>query len=221
MIKRIEVKGLNGRFDFSFDFHPDLNLLTGKNGVGKTTLLKLIYYIISGNLEKLIPEMSFSSVRLLTSDYELTIDINAKVAEIAEVSRWFACEVDKHLKGQASRTDPILARLIPIPHFRCNDTYLAEIDYYEVDARIRDHILKNYVLALRGKLLFEIIVRFTHAPDRKRRKYSYDALIEIATVYGLGGNLSTRILNGDSFQAWNSNAFVIARELDPFHFNTQ
>jgi len=65
MIKAFEVRGLNGEFNLSFELNPDLNLLTGKNGVGKTTVLKLIYYIISGNVEKLLPEIPFDYVYLL------------------------------------------------------------------------------------------------------------------------------------------------------------
>ena len=42
-------KGLNDQFDVEFALHPGLNIRTGKNGAGKTTVLKLIYYIISGN----------------------------------------------------------------------------------------------------------------------------------------------------------------------------
>lgn len=40
--KRIEVKGLHGRLDFSVDLHPQLNILYGKNGLGKTTFLHII-----------------------------------------------------------------------------------------------------------------------------------------------------------------------------------
>lgn len=40
--KRIEVKGLHGRLDFSVDLHPHLNILYGKNGLGKTTFLHII-----------------------------------------------------------------------------------------------------------------------------------------------------------------------------------
>lgn len=38
-IKRIEIKGLWGRFDIAWDLRPDVNILSGINGVGKTTIL--------------------------------------------------------------------------------------------------------------------------------------------------------------------------------------
>jgi predicted ATPase len=38
-IKRIEIDGLWGQFDIQWDLHPDVNILSGINGVGKTTIL--------------------------------------------------------------------------------------------------------------------------------------------------------------------------------------
>ena len=38
-IRRIEIKGLWGRFDIAWDLRPDVNILSGINGVGKTTIL--------------------------------------------------------------------------------------------------------------------------------------------------------------------------------------
>lgn len=38
-IKRIEIDGLWGRFDVAWDLRPDVNILSGVNGVGKTTIL--------------------------------------------------------------------------------------------------------------------------------------------------------------------------------------
>ena len=38
-IRRIEISGLWGRFDIAWDLRPDVNILSGINGVGKTTIL--------------------------------------------------------------------------------------------------------------------------------------------------------------------------------------
>ena len=38
-IKRIEIKGLWRRYDIVWDLRPDVNILSGINGVGKTTIL--------------------------------------------------------------------------------------------------------------------------------------------------------------------------------------
>ena len=40
--------------------------MTGKNGSGKTTVLKLLWYAISGNLERVLAEIQFESFELET-----------------------------------------------------------------------------------------------------------------------------------------------------------
>ena len=38
-IRRIEIHGLWGRYDIAWNLRPDVNILSGINGVGKTTIL--------------------------------------------------------------------------------------------------------------------------------------------------------------------------------------
>lgn len=64
MIKRLIVKNLNGRFDFDLTFHRDLNILVGQNGCGKTSLLKLMWYVYSGNIYFFLADVVFESVEL-------------------------------------------------------------------------------------------------------------------------------------------------------------
>ncbi|MDQ1558614.1 MAG: hypothetical protein QOD32_1674 [Pyrinomonadaceae bacterium] len=75
MIKRFKVLGLNEKIDFDLSFNEDLNILTGKNGSGKTTILKLLWYLISGNLERILPEIQFRTVELETDEIHLSINI--------------------------------------------------------------------------------------------------------------------------------------------------
>jgi predicted ATPase len=66
MIKSLKVTGLNRRMSFDLQFHEDINVVTGKNGSGKTTVLKLLWYAISGNLDRIIQEIPFDSFELET-----------------------------------------------------------------------------------------------------------------------------------------------------------
>ncbi|MFM7600931.1 MAG: AAA family ATPase [Pseudanabaena sp.] len=50
-LKRVSIKGLNNKVDCDFEFHDDINVVTGMNGCGKTTFLKMLWYVISGNIE--------------------------------------------------------------------------------------------------------------------------------------------------------------------------
>lgn len=42
-IQKVEIQGLFGRYDVEWNLHPDVNVLAGINGSGKTTILNFIY----------------------------------------------------------------------------------------------------------------------------------------------------------------------------------
>ena len=70
-LKSVSIRGLNNKLDCDFDFHNDINIVTGINGCGKTTFLKILWYAISGNIELLISEISFAEFNLETSYFSL------------------------------------------------------------------------------------------------------------------------------------------------------
>lgn len=70
-IKRIEIHGLWHRYDIAWDLRPDVNILSGINGVGKTTILNRSV----GYLEELSGEMKSdekNGVRLFFDNPEAT-----------------------------------------------------------------------------------------------------------------------------------------------------
>ena len=69
MIQSLEVKELNNRLTDKFEFHEDLNIFTGPNGSYKTTLLKLMWYLISGNLQQIVLEIPFNSLAIQTDSF--------------------------------------------------------------------------------------------------------------------------------------------------------
>lgn len=72
LIKSVEITGfLRQKSPLIIKFNPDLNIITGFNGAGKTNLLKLIWYTVSGNTYELLSEVDFSSIKLETSSYSL------------------------------------------------------------------------------------------------------------------------------------------------------
>lgn len=76
-IKSFEVIGLfDSEKPIKLNFFEDLNILSGRNGSGKTTILKLMWYLISGNLDKAVAEINFKKAIIETDEYKLTVDVN-------------------------------------------------------------------------------------------------------------------------------------------------
>ena len=73
MINRLKVKGLNGKLDFDITFNEDINLLTGKNGTGKTTILKLIWYLNGGYIANLLTEVNFQEIELDVNSIKILV----------------------------------------------------------------------------------------------------------------------------------------------------
>jgi energy-coupling factor transporter ATP-binding protein EcfA2 len=77
MIRHFEVRGLNDHVDADLDFHEDLNILTGRNGSGKTSLLKLLWYILSGHFDLILSEIPFESFYFATDEVEVRANATA------------------------------------------------------------------------------------------------------------------------------------------------
>lgn len=57
----------------NINFNSDLNILTGRNGSGKTKILKIVWRLISGNIETAIEEVSFDRVKVITTKNEILL----------------------------------------------------------------------------------------------------------------------------------------------------
>lgn len=55
-------------------FHKDINIITGRNGSGKTSILKLIWYMMSGNIERTVPEIPFTKAELRGNHFFVRIE---------------------------------------------------------------------------------------------------------------------------------------------------
>lgn len=76
-IETFTVEGLfNSRDPISLDLKDkNIYVLSGKNGAGKTTILKLMWYFISGNLEKALIEVPFKKATLETDVYTFEVTV--------------------------------------------------------------------------------------------------------------------------------------------------
>lgn len=73
MIKYFEVKNLNNFTSFSNDFNHDVNVITGVNGSGKTSILRMAWYLISANIERVYDDCWFDSLKIETTWFDLSI----------------------------------------------------------------------------------------------------------------------------------------------------
>ncbi|MCX2767117.1 AAA family ATPase [Pseudoalteromonas sp. B530] len=75
-IESVEFEGVAGFSDkFSIDFKDGLTCVCGKNGVGKSTLLKLIYESLTGTLKSTKVSVN-SKINILVTKGDKPIDIN-------------------------------------------------------------------------------------------------------------------------------------------------
>jgi len=88
MIRSLTVKGLNKRISTTLTFHDDLNVITGTNGSGKTTVLKLIWLMISGNFEWIPQELYFDAVELITDEWRITGELGHEAESRARRYVW-------------------------------------------------------------------------------------------------------------------------------------
>ena len=69
-----EIDGLFGRSDkVRHDLEPDMAILTGRNGAGKTSVLKLLWSVVSGNILIALDEVEFKTLKISTDDYDCTV----------------------------------------------------------------------------------------------------------------------------------------------------
>lgn len=61
--KLFEITNLFNQFDVSLPLDEKVNIFLGENGMGKTTILNCLYYVLSGNIEKL-NNIIFESISL-------------------------------------------------------------------------------------------------------------------------------------------------------------
>lgn len=62
-IRRIKINGLFGTHNIDIAFDSSVNVFVGENGLGKTTILSCIYFLLTGNLEKLY-EINFKFIAI-------------------------------------------------------------------------------------------------------------------------------------------------------------
>lgn len=85
MINSLKIKGLNNERDIDLIFNNNVNLLTGNNGCGKTTILKILWYLTSPNVERIFGDIAFDQINFQCSQYSVELSGKAFQAEYTPI----------------------------------------------------------------------------------------------------------------------------------------
>ena len=92
---------------------------------------------------------------------------------------WFAFEVERYLAGEDFEVAHHCNRVVPLGQTKMDEDFGKSRGFRPPGAEIHQQIRRGYQLQLRGRSLFEMLVRFLSAPDRDS-KHSIHGLYEIA-----------------------------------------
>jgi len=100
-------------------------------------------------------------------------------ATIKEICRWFAFEVEKYFRSEEFIVRYSIYEICRDHPSKLCSKFLVEIGFKEPDGELLNDIILNYKLKLRGKQIFQVLVRILATKDRYS-SFSKDNLIEIA-----------------------------------------
>ena len=73
-LKRFKINGLFGMYDINIPFESNINIFVGENGLGKTTILNALNYVIQADSDglstinfEISPFVIFSTIILFSS----------------------------------------------------------------------------------------------------------------------------------------------------------
>lgn len=69
-IEKVEIKGLWNKFDIEWNLNKDVNILSGGNGSGKSTILKFMYGLIASNLPTQINDIIIEHMNIYLNNKE-------------------------------------------------------------------------------------------------------------------------------------------------------
>ena len=95
------------------------------------------------------------------------------------IVKWFAFEVEEFLSGRAPEFDHHCDEVVPRGQVEIDDGFRERRGFRQPNLELEQQIREAYQLQLRGKQLFQMLVRFLSASSRLA-KYSYHDLYEIA-----------------------------------------
>lgn len=83
LIEKFEIRNLFGMYNITLDLSELVTIYVGENGLGKTTILNCLYYVLTCNFEKL-KDINFESIKV---KFNKNKDFNINYTDILEYTR--------------------------------------------------------------------------------------------------------------------------------------
>jgi len=96
-VRSVEVTSVYGRFDLKAEFQPGVNILYGKNGTGKTTLLHILANILNEE---------YARFAFLLFD-SIIVELEGLVISLKRTQKSGEAEITVKVKGQQILTFPV------------------------------------------------------------------------------------------------------------------
>ncbi len=74
-IKSFQINNLFKRMTVKLDFQKEVNIFVGENGLGKTTILNCLYYLLNRNYDKLL-DIDFDSIEISFGNEKILLEYN-------------------------------------------------------------------------------------------------------------------------------------------------
>jgi energy-coupling factor transporter ATP-binding protein EcfA2 len=144
-IKRIEIKSLWGKYDLAWDLNSDVNILSGINGSGKSTVLNAILNAVKPNIMEVSPNIRECSVLFSDesevifetkfADEKVGVSMNQLILDLQKLelgSEGFKVAMERYTKEAMGRGQSI-------------HTETGLINLYGVSKEYYEHILLNMI----------------------------------------------------------------------------
>ncbi|OXI33182.1 hypothetical protein CFB89_12920 [Burkholderia sp. AU16741] len=114
-LTRFSIIGLHGKYNIEIPIADNRLILVGVNGLGKTTVINFMYFVLSDQWTKLI-DFEFSSIQLCINGSEVEItrsDVESKVNSIDRYQKLVARYVNRNMLPRA-----LLSKMLSHPLFQ-------------------------------------------------------------------------------------------------------
>ena len=111
------------------------------------------------------------------------------------IVEWFAFEVEEYLAGRKYKISYHCNDVVMLGQTQMGEDFINCCNFRTPGEEIHRQVRDAYQLQLRGKLLFQMLIRFLSAPDRQR-KYSYSDLYDRAFGMTPPHPLRNRLVEG-------------------------